>query len=161
MIRLPEPPHPWPGVILAVLFLLPGCSSSENRSWPVVEDAVAVMLTELPKAPDAPGRTPFIWGVWETGKRDGDSIPGELLQKITDRTGIRVHTEDLQLPRDSTVVLTIFEPRIFPPDTTALLATWVFLGKEGGWFGREYIFRFKCSWVGCKRLDYHLTAILN
>lgn len=147
---------------LAVLSLyVSSCAEPGTETWPAVEDAVAIMLVEFGEAKDAQGRSPALSGIWETGRQNGDSIPRELLQRLVEDVGITLYSEDLDLPREESGILTIFEPRELAPDTLGLLATWVFPEPDQGWHGLEYEFKYKCSRFRCKRHRYFLSAILN
>ena len=149
---------PFMGGILLALF---SCAEPGTETWPAVEDAVATMLVEFDGAKDAQGRSPFLWGTWETGQEAGDSIPRKLLKRLTEEVGVTLHSEDLGLQREGIGVLTIFGPRELAPDTLGLLATWVFPEADGGWHGLEYEFKYKCSRFRCKRHRYFLSAVLN
>jgi len=145
------------GVFLATL----SCAEPGTETWPAVEDAVETLLVEFEAAKDAKGRSPFLWGQWETGQSDGDSIPGELLKRLIEEAGVVLHSDDLGLQREAIGVLTIFEPREMGQDTLQLVANWIFPEADGGWHGLEYEFQYKCSRVRCKRYRYFLSSILN
>ena len=150
------------GAFLAFLSLpFFSCAEPGTETWPAVEDAVTTMLVEFEGAIDAEGRSPALSVTWETGQRTGDSIPRELLNRLSEEVGITLYSEDLGLQRERTGVLTIFEPRELAPDTLGLLATWVFPEADGGWHGLEYEFKYKCSRFGCKRHRYFLSGTLN
>jgi hypothetical protein len=137
------------------------CAAPGTESWPAVEDAVITMLVEFDGAKDAQGRSPALSGIWETGQQTGDSIPGALLERLTEEVGITLLSENLGLKRERTGILTLFEPRELAPDTLGLLATWVFPQADQGWHGLEYKFEYKCSRFRCKRYQYYLSAVLN
>ena len=150
------------GALMAALSLsFNSCAEPGTEAWPAVEDAVATMLVEFDGAKDAQGRSPALSGIWETGKGTGDSIPRELLKRLTEEVGITLFSEDLDLRRESSGILTIFEPRKLAPDTLGLLATWIFREADRGWHGLEYEFKYKCSRFGCKRHRFYLSAVLN
>jgi len=146
--------------ILSLSFL--SCSEPGTETWPVVQDAVSTMLMEFDGAFDAEGRSPVIFGTWETGQeRTGESIPTKLLDRLSAEVGITVYSEELGLRRERTGFLTLFEPRELASDTLGITATWVFPEANGGWHFLEFDFLYRCSRFGCKRHRYFQSGILN
>jgi len=116
---------------------------------------------EFAEAEEAEGRWPRFSGTWLTGKQTGDSIPRELLNRLTEEHGVPLYSEDSGFPKERIGVLGIFPPRRLASDTLLVVATWVFPEEGGGWHGLEFDFRYRCSRFGCRRYRYSLWGVLN
>lgn len=127
----------------AILLLVAGALGCTPPADPVVQAAVFVTGDLLPVAPR--GLDPHLGGEWETGDREGDTIPARLLRRLETATGLPVASPRMVSGGASPLaVLYLYRPVQMAGDTVRVRAGWIgFTGEDGG-SGEEYEYLLVC-----------------